>query len=183
MQHFLSKTRKISILNEIKCLEESNVNSNAIKFPKHHKQNKHNAFSSSITDLDELTVDNIEKQIHAAYEYATTFADKLGMSSLLKKKNVFRLNDLCLNIRHVLGKMIYLNDDSTLDNGDNSDSDEETNYNSSTSEVDDDSECEDLETENEYTQSTKDGLDESMTSEIEVEFLKAQGINNIPSLL
>ncbi|CAF3980166.1 unnamed protein product [Rotaria sp. Silwood1] len=156
VQQFLSKTRKISILNEIKCFEESNVTSGGIKFPKHHKQNQSNAFSSILINLNELTLDNIEKNIYDAYEYAKSFAEKLGMSSLLKTKNVFQLNDLSLNIRNDLEKIIYLNDDSTLDNDDNSDSDDEENYYSLASDVEDDNENEESETENECTQSTKD---------------------------
>ncbi|CAF1374797.1 unnamed protein product [Rotaria sp. Silwood1] len=156
VQQFLSKTRKISILNEIKCFEESNVTSGGIKFPKHHKQNQSNAFSSILINLNELTLDNIEKNIYDAYEYAKSFAEKLGMSSLLKTKNVFQLNDLSLNIRNDLEKIIYLNDDSTLDNDDNSDSGDEENYYSLASDVEDDNENEESETENECTQSTKD---------------------------
>ncbi|CAF4987434.1 unnamed protein product, partial [Rotaria sp. Silwood1] len=143
-------------LKAMRLATESNVTSGGIKFPKHHKQNQSNAFSSILINLNELTLDNIEKNIYDAYEYAKSFAEKLGMSSLLKTKNVFQLNDLSLNIRNDLEKIIYLNDDSTLDNDDNSDSGDEENYYSLASDVEDDNENEESETENECTQSTKD---------------------------
>ena len=60
VQQFLSKTRKILILNEIKCYEESNFHSNAIKFPTHHKQHRNKPLPSTFTDLNELSLYGIE---------------------------------------------------------------------------------------------------------------------------
>ncbi|CAF3390309.1 unnamed protein product [Rotaria sp. Silwood2] len=86
VQQFLSKIRKISILNEIKTLEASNVDSNAIKFPTHHKQHQDNLSLSMLTNLDEITIDKIEENIYEAYEYTKPFMEKLQMPSFLKKK-------------------------------------------------------------------------------------------------
>ncbi|CAF2794674.1 unnamed protein product [Rotaria sp. Silwood2] len=157
IKQFLSKTRKIGILNEIKSFEEFNTDFDAIKFPKHHKQSQSNAFPST-TNVHELTLQNIEKQIHEAYQYARNLADKLGISSLLIKNNAFELNDLCVHIRGDLEKIIYFDDDSILDNGNNSDSDEETTY-SLISDIEYDSQSSGSETETEYATSTEVGYD------------------------
>ena len=60
VQQFLSKTRKILILNEIKCYEESNFRSSAIKFPTHHKQHRDEPLPSMFIGLNELTLYGIE---------------------------------------------------------------------------------------------------------------------------
>jgi hypothetical protein len=121
---FFSKTRKISILNEIKSFEEFNIDSNVIKFPKHHKQNQDNSFPSTLTNFHHITLDQMEKSIYDAYEYAKSLTEKLGMSTLLKKKNVFKLNDLCASMRDDLKKMVYITDQSEFDDDDYNDDDE-----------------------------------------------------------
>ncbi len=63
-------------------------------------------------------MDKIEESIYEAYEYAKYFVEKLGMSSLLKKNNVFELNNLCSNVRDHLEDMIYISDNFTLDSDD-----------------------------------------------------------------
>ncbi len=165
LQQFLAKTRKISILNEIKTFEEANVDPDAIKFPTHHKQNQNNSPSSMLTNLDGVTMDKIEESIYEAYENAKCFVEKLGMSSLLKKNNVFELNNLCSNVRDDLENMIYISDNCTLDSDDklneNSDySDEEiTGGYLSSSDLDSESDDEyHSETEHEGVTSTKDGF-------------------------
>jgi hypothetical protein len=158
IQQFLSKTRKISILNEIKCFEESNTDSNKIKFPTHHKQNQNNSSSSIPTNLDEITIDNIEKTIYDAYEYAKSVIEKLEMSALLIKYKVFELNDLCMNVRDDLHKRIYINDNSILNDDDleyDSDADEDIINSTTASDVNSERENEDSDTEAE-TKSTKD---------------------------
>ena len=158
IHQFLSKTRKISILNEIKSFEECNTDSNKIKFPTHHKQNKNNSCLSISTDLDGITIDNIEKTIYDAYEYSKSVIVKLDMSSILIKYKVFDLNDLCINVRDDLQKLIYINDNSILNDDDldyDSDTDEETINSTTASDVNSESENEDSDTETE-TKSTKD---------------------------
>lgn len=156
IHQFLLKTRKISILNEIKCYEESNFDYNAIKFPVHHKQNRNKMPQLILTDIHEFTLDNIQKNIYDAYDYAKSFAEKLGMSSLLKNHNAFELKDLCSNIRSDLEKIVYIHDDSTFEDDDNCDSDEDT-Y-----EIDDvteeESESEDSDNETECTLAKADGF-------------------------
>lgn len=167
MKQFLAKTRKISILNEIKSFEELNDKPNAFKFPRHHKQS-HNSFSPSIsTNLQDITISEIENRIYDAYENAKKFIEKLEMSSLCKKHNVFKLNDLCSSIRDDFENLIYITDNTTLDTDDavdedSDDSDEET-VPSLTSDINDenedgDSDGEDEDTEDECTTSTKDGF-------------------------
>ena len=85
VQEFLSKNRKISILNEIKTLEGCSLDSDAIKFPVHHKHNQNHASSSVLTNLDEITMDKIEEHIYEAYQFARSFMEKLQMTPLLKK--------------------------------------------------------------------------------------------------
>ncbi|CAF2794745.1 unnamed protein product [Rotaria sp. Silwood2] len=147
LQQFLAKTRKMSILNEIKSIEELNLDSNAIKFPIHHKQSQNRQNRKSTYD---------------AYEYAKSFSEKLEMSSLLKKNNVFKLNDLCANMRNDLEKMIYITDHSVFDpdddpDEDSDDSSEEVTTFSSVLDENSESDGEYVDTENECTKSTKDG--------------------------
>lgn len=162
LQEFLSKTRKISILNEIKSFEEFNTDSDAIKFPKHHKQNQDNSFPSTSTNFHHITLDQIEKSIYDAYEYAKSLAEKLGMSTLLKKKNVFQLNDLCASMRDDLKEMVYITDQSEFDDDDYDDDEniehllEETTTDSTMLNNNSDSEDECVELENACTVSKKD---------------------------
>ncbi|CAF3925446.1 unnamed protein product [Rotaria sordida] len=134
------------------------TNSNAIKFPTHHKQNQNNSFSSTSTSIDEITMANIEQTIYDAYEHAKSFIEKLEMLPLLVKNHVFELNSLCIHIRDYLKNTIYINDYSILNDDDlefDSDSDEEINNDLSTTHENSESECEDSDNEPE-TKSTKD---------------------------
>ncbi|CAF2963489.1 unnamed protein product [Rotaria sp. Silwood2] len=121
LQQFFSKTRKISILNEIKSTEEFSNDSNKIKFPKHHKQNKDNSLPLKLNNLDNITLNEIEKSIKDAFEYAKCFTEKLDMLSLLKKNNEFELNTLCARIKDDLNNMIFVTDYSELDSDDDND--------------------------------------------------------------
>ena len=118
VQEFLSKTRKIAILNEIKTLEEGSLDSDAIKFPVHHKHSRNDSTSTMLTNADDLTIDQIEENVYKAYDYAKSFIEKLGMAPLLKQNDVFHLNDLCSSLHHDLTNMIYITDDYPLDSDD-----------------------------------------------------------------
>jgi hypothetical protein len=157
LQQFLSKTRKISILNEIKSSEEFNSNSNSIKFPKHHKQNKDNSLPSTLTNFDDITLDQIEKSIFDAFEYAKSLTVKLEMSSLLRKNNVFQLNTLCTRLHDDLEDMIFVTDDSALES-DNDSEDDYSNEEVTTDLIDNNVNSEDecIDAENACTTSKKD---------------------------
>ena len=158
IHQFLSKTRKISILNEIKCVEECNTDSNALKFPKHHKQNQKNSFPSILPILDKITMDTIEQTIYDAYQHAKTFIEKLEMLPLLTKNKVVDLNDLCIDVRDYLERTIYINDDSIWNDDDleyDSNSDEESPNNSSASSLSSENEYEDSDQDND-PKSSKD---------------------------
>lgn len=158
LQQFFSKTRKISILNEIKSTEEFNNDPNTIKFPKHHKQNKDNSLPLTLKNLDNITLNEIEKSIDDAVEYAKSFIEKLDMSSLLKKNDVFELNTLCARIKDDLNNMIFVTDDSALESEHDSDDDDDLNVEQASDPVDNnvDSEDECIDAENACTTSKKD---------------------------
>lgn len=167
MKQFLAKTRKISILNEIKTFEQSNDKPDTIKFPKHHKQNDDSSSSSILSSLQGISIHEIEKKIYDAYENAKTFIEKLDMPSLCKKHNVFKLNDLSTSVRDDLENLIYITDNATLDVDDVVDEDSDDSDEESTplpaSDMNDESEQgdeggDDEEMEDECTTSTKDGF-------------------------
>jgi hypothetical protein len=118
VQEFLSKSRKITILNEIKTLEAANIDSNAIKFPVHHKQKQNDPSRIPLPNLVDTTIDKIEENIYEAYEYAKNFVEKLKMDTILKENNVFELNDLCSNMHEDLTNIVYITDDSMIDSND-----------------------------------------------------------------
>lgn len=160
LQQFFSKTRKISILNEIKSTEEFSVDSNRIKFPKHHKQNKNDSSPLTLKDFGNITLNEIEKSIDNAFQYAKSFVEKLDMSSLLKKNNVFELNTLCSRIKDDLNNMIFVTDDSALESDHDTDDDEdngsnvEQTFDTADDNVDNEPEC--IDVENVCTISKKD---------------------------
>ncbi|CAF4041367.1 unnamed protein product [Rotaria sordida] len=147
---------KISILNEIKSTEEFSNDSNKIKFPEHHKQNKNNSLPLTLKNLDNITLNEIEKSIKDAFEYAKCFIEKLDMLSLLKKNNVFELNTLCARIKDDLNNMIFVTDDSELnsDDDDNDDLNVEQTSDLVDNHVDSEEEC--IDAENACTTSKKD---------------------------
>ncbi|CAF0870941.1 unnamed protein product [Rotaria sordida] len=151
-----SKQLKISILNEIKSTEEFSNDSNKIKFPEHHKQNKNNSLPLTLKNLDNITLNEIEKSIKDAFEYAKCFIEKLDMLSLLKKNNVFELNTLCARIKDDLNNMIFVTDDSELnsDDDDNDDLNVEQTSDLVDNHVDSEEEC--IDAENACTTSKKD---------------------------
>ena len=165
VQEFLSKNRKISILNEIKTLEGCSLDSDAIKFPVHHKHNQNHASSSVLTNLDEITMDKIEEHIYEAYQFARSFMEKLQMTPLLKKNHVLELNDLCSNMHDDLEEMIFITDDATLDADDSLNeninvlNEETTNPCLSSLDLNSESDGEyDSDVDEECTTSTKDGF-------------------------
>ncbi|CAF1002645.1 unnamed protein product [Rotaria sordida] len=153
---YIFSTIKISILNEIKSTEEFSNDSNKIKFPKHHKQNKNNSLPLTLKNLDNITLNEIEKSIKDAFEYAKCFIEKLDMLSLLKKNNVFELNTLCARIKDDLNNMIFVTDDSELnsDDDDNDDLNVEQTSDLVDNHVDSEEEC--IDAENACTTSKKD---------------------------
>ena len=123
IQQFFSKTRKISILNEIKASEELSSDPNIIKFPKHHKQTKQKSASTSTTSFHDITLQKLEKTVNDAFNSAKSFIEKLEMSSVLKDNNVFDLDCLCINLHGDLEKMIFTYEDSPLESDEESEDD------------------------------------------------------------
>ena len=87
VQQFLSKTRKILILNEIKCYEECNFHSNAITFPTHHKQHRNEPLPSTFIVLNEHTLYGIEQNINRSKKIRFYETHKKGSADRKKLQN------------------------------------------------------------------------------------------------
>lgn len=92
IHQFLSKTDKISILNQIKSTEESSDKKYSLKFPVHHKNRRNESTASAISqDISLITHDEIEKIIIKAYHQAVFIMNNLKTTELLERN---KLNDL-----------------------------------------------------------------------------------------
>ena len=95
MHQFLSKTDKISNLNQIKSTEESNDKKYALKFPVHHKNRRSESTASAISqDISSITHDDVEKIIIKAYHRAEFIINSLKITELLKKNKLNDLNEV-----------------------------------------------------------------------------------------
>ena len=89
---FLARSKKISILNRIKCEHSSEQGRNEhLSFSKHHKH-KRDEHLSSVQMLDDIEHLDIEKIISDAYNEAFDLTERLEISKLLLQKEVFDLN-------------------------------------------------------------------------------------------
>jgi len=91
---FLRRSQKISILNDIKCVQLTfDDDYERLVFPVHHKH-KHDHQLSSLQNLDDIDQLDIEKIISDAYNQALQLTERLEISQLLKEHDVFDLNSL-----------------------------------------------------------------------------------------
>jgi hypothetical protein len=107
---FMNKIEKISILNQIKSMEESSSNTYSLKFPVHHKNRRDESFiSTNMQNTPLITLDDVEKIVIKAYQRAEDIMDCLKLKNILKKN---KLNDL-----DKLSSFIFreLNKKSTVD--------------------------------------------------------------------
>jgi hypothetical protein len=97
MFEFLQKIGKISILNQVKCIEEANDSAHSLKFPVHHKsRHRETTMSANTLVTSTITIDDIEEIIMKAYHKAECIMDSLRLTKALEKNNLNgfqRLND------------------------------------------------------------------------------------------
>lgn len=97
MFEFLQKIGKISILNQVKCIEEANDSAHSLKFPVHHKsRHRETTMSANTLVTSTITIDDIEEIIMKVYHKAECIMDSLRLTKALEKNNLNgfqRLND------------------------------------------------------------------------------------------
>ena len=142
IHQFLSKTDKISILNQIKSTEESNDKKYALKFPVHHKNRRSEFTASTISqDISSITHDDVEKIIIKAYHRAEFIMNSLKITELLKKNKLNDLNEVSSCVFRKLDERSTV-DYTVINSYDGYDSldDEEDDYMDGSNEID----CDDL---------------------------------------
>ena len=109
---FLRRAEKITVLQQIKCEEQSNRQKNHLVFPVHHKHQKddHSSFQQRADD----GAFDVEEIIKRAYKQAQKFAVTLKMSALLKQNQAFELNDLSSSIKKHLARARKVKDSLKL---------------------------------------------------------------------
>ncbi|CAF2898412.1 unnamed protein product [Rotaria sp. Silwood2] len=120
---FLGRAEKLSVLQQIKCYEETN-NNGRVLFPTHHKHKQKNDLTTyqNINNIDTL---NIEEVILTAYETAKKLLENLEISNLLKRHNIYQLNNLSQHVYDDLKSTSRTSDHSTFDSSHESESDSE----------------------------------------------------------
>lgn len=121
VDQFLRKSRRISILNEIKTVEQGSTDSCAIKFPIHHKLNQSISSTYTLPDLNGLTTMVIEETIINSYEYAKSVMSEMNALGPLVRNNLLTMETLCEYIRDHLQRTNRTVDHSYLDSDDNND--------------------------------------------------------------
>ncbi|CAF4647665.1 unnamed protein product, partial [Didymodactylos carnosus] len=142
---FLRRAEKLSILNKIKCSQQSN-DIDRLLFPVHHKHKKDNhLLKLQITDdVEQL---DIEQTILDSYNTSIRLIEDLHMSTVLKQHGIFQLEQLSKYVFHELSSASKMFDNSTTNNtSDDSDSDSERepeldDADNNNNDSDEDSEC------------------------------------------
>ena len=90
---FLRRSKRLSILNEIKCQQLHDETTNSLIFPVHHKHRKTRGSSTTLTqnDIDQLDVENI---IIYAYNKAAHILDGLDVFDSLRRRGLLEINSL-----------------------------------------------------------------------------------------
>jgi len=108
-------------LNKIKCDQLSRQDNNdSLSFPIHYK-NKRDDQPPSLPNFDHIGQLDIEKMISDAFDQALEITDRLAISKLLKKYDIFDLNLLSKYVFQQLNSSSKMFDYSTqtIDNDDN----------------------------------------------------------------
>jgi hypothetical protein len=109
---FLRRAAKLSLLNQIKCHELTNQSSARISFPVHHKH-KNDYNLSTIQHLDDVDHIDINEVILESYDASIKLIENLGITSLLKKHKIYKLEKLSKFIFNDLNSNSKVRDDST----------------------------------------------------------------------
>ncbi|CAF1510942.1 unnamed protein product, partial [Didymodactylos carnosus] len=107
---FLRRAQKLTILNDIKSKELVETEKQ-LKFPVHHKHKYDNQFLSlqNLSDVESL---DVQQTIRNSHELAVKLIEQLNISKVLKKHNVFKLDELSEFIGHYLRTKSKLADNS-----------------------------------------------------------------------
>ncbi|CAF1309855.1 unnamed protein product [Rotaria sordida] len=164
---FLQRTRKLAILNKIRCHELIRQDDGNILFPIHHKHKIDNDLLA-VSNLDDIGYFDIEQIIFESYDASIKLIENLGISTLLKKHRIYELEQLSKFIFNELNSKSKTFDNSarTTNNNDDDDNtscdddnyksennDDENNDNDNISDNDDDNVSDNEE--DETIQSTK----------------------------
>ena len=118
----MNKIGKISILNQIKSIEESSSNEYSLKFPTHHKNRRDESYALiNVQNVSSLTIQDIEKIIIEAYNKAESIMNSLQITEILKDSNLDDIHTLSSFVFHELDKKSTV-DYSIINNYDTYDS-------------------------------------------------------------
>ena len=122
---FLQKIGKISILNQVKSIEEANDAAHSLKFPIHHKyRHKETTMSINTPITSTITTYDIENIIVKAYDEAQSIMDSLQLTKTLRENNLNdfkKLNEFVfqqLNRKSTVDYS-YFNEEGLYDSADN----------------------------------------------------------------
>lgn len=122
VSQFMNKIGKISILNQIKSIEESSNNEYSLKFPRHHKNPRDESHASTtIQHITTVTIQDIETIIIKAYNKAVTIMNNFQITEILKESNLDDIHKLSAFVFQELDKRSTI-DRSVINNYDAYDS-------------------------------------------------------------
>jgi hypothetical protein len=119
---FLRRAAKLSLLNQIKCNELTNQSGGRILFPVHHKHKKDNDLFT-IQNLDDVDYIDVEQTILESYDAAVKLIEKFGITILLEKHQIYKLDQLSKFIFNELKSKSKVSDNSTRTMNDENDDD------------------------------------------------------------
>ncbi|CAF1212167.1 unnamed protein product [Adineta ricciae] len=123
VSQFMNKIGKISLLNQMKSIEESNNKEYSLKFPRHHKHRRDESdVSVYAQNVSAVTTEDIEKIIMKAYQKAESIMNNFELIKILKESNLDDVYKLSSFISHELNKKSPV-DHSVINNYDNDDYD------------------------------------------------------------
>jgi hypothetical protein len=109
---FLRRAAKLSLLNQIKCNELTNESGGRILFPIQQKHKKDNNLFT-IQNLDDVDYLDIEQVILESYEASIELIQNLGITALLKKHQIYKLEKLSQFMFHELNSKSKVSDSLT----------------------------------------------------------------------
>ena len=109
---FLRRSKRLSILNEIKCQQLHDETTNSLIFPVHQKHRKTCGPSTTLkqNDIDQLDVENI---IIYAYNKAVHMLDGLDVLDSLRRRGLLEINSLSEFFSRQWNSKSRIHDDSS----------------------------------------------------------------------
>ncbi|CAF1245709.1 unnamed protein product [Rotaria sordida] len=90
---FLGRSKKLSILNKIKCQQQDNEYDKRLFFPTHHKHKNDNSLVAQ-EKLDDVYSLDVEQIVFNSYKMALNLIEPLNIISVLKEYHLLNLNSL-----------------------------------------------------------------------------------------